>query len=836
MSTSNDQINVKISADTSGLDTGMDQAAKAVQQGTDKMKAGVKGAGQEAERAKDAFSRSMGDIAGSLKNALAGFVALSTVKALAHLTDDATLASARITGITGSTQAATVAQRSLYEMSQRLQASVAEVSSSFARILPAVQELGGGVNEATKLSEILISTAKLSGASTAEASASALQFAQALASGTLQGDELRSILEGNNTLARELARSLGVTIGELRKMGSEGKLTSEVVANALLGSYDEIKAKTAELPPTVGGAWIQVENAFQKAVASMEGKAGFFKTLGLVLSEIAKVIETVAARFSVAGNESDKLGGNTGAKTFAQAVGVAFAYLVDIVDASIEQITMVGETIGAVAAAAVAVVQGDLNGAMAILREQGERDAAAVSRMADAYRGAGKAVQAYRAVLASGGDSSNEGRNAGPRALPNLKGKAKTEEKKTPEVMQGYEQQLQAQRLAQAQAEQEAGTYRSFSKQQEAEYWQHILDTEKVSAETRKAIQQKINAAKLADLEQSNSEMHALEDRDLEQRVNNDLKREQSEVEAQRILSDMQMRGALARIDEEQSAAQQRLELGQISQEEYLALQQQFEDRRLAIQRNALEQRLLEIDTSDPDSPEKKAQVYEQLLELQLQYEQRKRELTAETTRVQMDYARQVNDSLAGGLAPLLQKFMTWQLSIKNLFKGMAQAVMQSVTQMLAQIIAKKIAAFAVDKTLALAGITMDAAKAGAGAASSQASIPIVGPGLALAAMAAVFGAVSGMASNAQGASVPSASAGFDIPAGLSPLTQLHEREMVLPEEHADTIRSLGGGSGPREVVLKATPLRGNLFLMHRDDLQAALGELARDGAMLSLR
>src|SRR5690606_11617977 len=84
--------------------------------------------------------------------------------------------------------------------------------------------------------------------------------------------------------------------------------------------------------------------------------------------------------------------------------------------------------------------------------------------------------------------------------------------------------------------------------------------------------------------------------------------------------------------------------------------------------------------------------------------------------------------------------------------------------------------------------------EAGAGAAQSQASIPYVGPVLALAAMAAVFAGVMGMSSK-----VPSAAGGFDIPAGVNPLTQLHEEEMVLPAKYADVVRGMaenGGSSG----------------------------------------
>ena len=75
--------------------------------------------------------------------------------------------------------------------------------------------------------------AKLAGASTMEASNAFRQLAQALGSGRLQGDEFRSFAEQVPTLLQPIAQELGVTIGELKKFASEGKLTSDVVLRAL---------------------------------------------------------------------------------------------------------------------------------------------------------------------------------------------------------------------------------------------------------------------------------------------------------------------------------------------------------------------------------------------------------------------------------------------------------------------------------------------------------------------------------------------------------------------------------------------------------------------------
>lgn len=84
-----------------------------------------------------------------------------------------------------------------------------------------------------------------------------------------------------------------------------------------------------------------------------------------------------------------------------------------------------------------------------------------------------------------------------------------------------------------------------------------------------------------------------------------------------------------------------------------------------------------------------------------------------------------------------------------------------------------------------------NAAEAASGAAASQASIPVVGWGLSITAFAGVMAMVMGAKS-----SIPSARGGWDIPAGINPMTQLHEREMVLPAAQADVVRSMAGGGG----------------------------------------
>lgn len=87
----------------------------------------------------------------------------------------------------------------------------------------------------------------------------------------------------------------------------------------------------------------------------------------------------------------------------------------------------------------------------------------------------------------------------------------------------------------------------------------------------------------------------------------------------------------------------------------------------------------------------------------------------------------------------------------------------------------------------AIKGIMMSAWEAMAGAFKAMVAIPYVGPILAVGAGAAAFGLVAGLAGK-----IKSARGGYDIPSGVNPMTQLHEEEMVLPKQHANTIRALG--------------------------------------------
>jgi tape measure domain-containing protein len=125
-------------------------------------------------------------------------------------------------------QAAAAASR----IQQVLGISALDARQNFSQLYAALRGTGIGLQQLEVLFVGISNAARLSGAGTAEASAALLQLKQGLASGRLQGDELRSVLEQLPAFAQAIAKELNVNVGALRQLGSDGKITSDIIFNA----------------------------------------------------------------------------------------------------------------------------------------------------------------------------------------------------------------------------------------------------------------------------------------------------------------------------------------------------------------------------------------------------------------------------------------------------------------------------------------------------------------------------------------------------------------------------------------------------------------------------
>ena len=215
---------------------------------------------------------------------------------VAQAGDRANLLRARLQGITGDAKAFDMAR----ETAQRLGVSIESAASAMARFGMAGKDIGLSTTEVQRLTETVLNLGRISGSSSEEMTAGMQQLAQALASGRLGGDELRSVLENMPELARVLADELGVGVGQLRDMGAEGKLTADVVARALLGAFDRVNARAAELPETLDQAKARMVNAWNEVAAGISDALHVSDLLQSLWNGMASNAEALAVRLGTA--------------------------------------------------------------------------------------------------------------------------------------------------------------------------------------------------------------------------------------------------------------------------------------------------------------------------------------------------------------------------------------------------------------------------------------------------------------------------------------------------------------------------------------------------------
>jgi hypothetical protein len=193
---------------------------------------------------------------------------------------------------------------------------------------------------------------------------------------------------------------------------------------------------------------------------------------------------------------------------------------------------------------------------------------------------------------------------------------------------------------------------------------------------------------------------------------------------------------------------------------------------------------------------------------------------------------REIGDAITGAFSTAIKGVIMGTQTLTQAMRNMAQSVLLALLDMGARLVAQQILnaiiGKSIDKAAKVGEINNAAALAAANAYASTAAIPVVGPELAPEAAAVAFAA----ANSWQGALLAAAK-GFDVPAGMNPLTQLHAKEMVLPADLAEGVRDMvagGGGGQPVHFHVHALDARSvrDYFRANANALQPAVRDLAR--------
>ena len=456
--------------------------------------------------------------------------------------------------------------------------------------------------------------------------------------------------------------------------------------------------------------------------------------------------------------------------------------------------------------------------------------------------GGGGSAKAHAPAGGGGGGSGRKGsggRKGGGKGHAGGSGAAQ-------DPMQGWEEEIKAQKLAHREMQRETLTHQEWDLAREAAYWREKLATVDAGSKTGLKLREKILT---------------LEDQ---------LSKQSTEAKMNQVAEWEKL--DKHKLEMEKDAADQALANGRISQLERLDLEIEFENRRYQIAYDALQERIALAEQDPTYSQTAIDKLKGQMAELGQGHErtQAKNEGKRESQRrkdapnvmeMLQDGGKNVwqeaQQQMGQAFSAMLTRTQNFRTAMNNFFKSMGQTFIQEmVTKPLMGMMQRMVQESAIYKmifstkdTLETAAaaktaatkatettsvVTANATQAASGAAASQASIPYVGPILAVAAMAAIMAAVMGLMGGGGGSQttttttrIPSAAGGWDIPAGINPLTQLHENEMVLPAEHAQTIREMAGQSGGDDSTIIINSTGGDFI--HKKDLAKLLKQMKRD-------
>jgi tape measure domain-containing protein len=272
-------ITFRIAADVAAAKSGIEQ-----------VNSSIAGMQRTAEQASDGVSRLSVSMSRVGHYGAALFLAVPALQAMAQQAvasaDAIVTMRNRLELATGSATAAARAFDQLYNVAQQSRTSFTELGGVYATMARA------GVQNIAVVQAI--GNAMAIGGGSAESMRAALvQLGQGMASGVLRGEELNSVMEQAPRLAQALADGLGVPIGQLRRLGEQGELTSEKVVSALMTSAPRLAAEMEKSQATVSQGFTVLGNATTRFVGDLDAATGSSKALAGGLTWLAEVIGTV---------------------------------------------------------------------------------------------------------------------------------------------------------------------------------------------------------------------------------------------------------------------------------------------------------------------------------------------------------------------------------------------------------------------------------------------------------------------------------------------------------------------------------------------------------------
>lgn len=315
------ETKITISADSSNAERALNKVSQAAKQKLggdisselDKIsEKAQKVFGQDLQGAMNKVGKGLQLAAAATGIGVAATAVKDVVVAAANLSDQMAQIRSRINLINDGSQTTAEIMDKIYAASQRSRGGYLEMADSVSKLNMLAKDAFSSNDEAIFFVEQLNKQFKISGASVEEATSAMYQLTQAMASGKLQGDEFRSIMENAPMLAQSIAEEMGMSVGQLKELSSQGLITADIIKNALFTSAEETNQKFAEIPMTFADIGQSLQNQFVQAFApvleqlsSITSSGEFlaaFEGVGIAIRGVAAVAQVSIGLISAAFN------------------------------------------------------------------------------------------------------------------------------------------------------------------------------------------------------------------------------------------------------------------------------------------------------------------------------------------------------------------------------------------------------------------------------------------------------------------------------------------------------------------------------------------------------
>lgn len=360
---------------------------------------------QQLGKSSQSTSSSLSALASTAMKVGGVLVAAFSVSKVVQYADAWSDMQSRVGAATGSMDTAGASMQRLLQIANASYSPLEQTAEIYSRNVSTFRDLGRSAAEAADFTESLNNMLVLTATRGERAASVQNALSKAMAVGKIEAEGLETVLANGGEVAQALARELGTTVSGLRQMASQGKITSDVIANSVVKSLDDVRDRAAEMPATMGDAFVRVGNNLTAFVGTMDQATGASGALAAAIIELSDTaLEMATSEDVIAGLlawqgalqaigrdiiELDRLisGFTSNTEEDASSIGFSFSEIPANIRAAIQIATV----------EIASFIDAQLNGIQAL--------AAAVKALPDGPSAAVDAFNAVRSQMAALGDA-----------------------------------------------------------------------------------------------------------------------------------------------------------------------------------------------------------------------------------------------------------------------------------------------------------------------------------------------------------------------------------------------------------------------------------------------